>query len=85
MIGTQKTGTIEGVVIYAVGTQGLQVEVDGKPARLAIVTDDGQIIASGPAVAREAEAVSINCYRELWKGRGHLRVVGTPIKPSGQH
>jgi outer membrane lipoprotein SlyB len=75
MIGTQPTGAISGVVISAVCHEGLTVTVDGKPARLAIVTDDGQVIAVGQNVAREAEAVAINSYRSLLQGKGHLRVV----------
>lgn len=74
MIGTQPTGAIAGVVISAVSHKGLTVTVDGKPARLAIVTDDGSIIAVGDVVARESEAVAVNCYRNFLKGQGHLTV-----------
>lgn len=80
MIGTQPTGTIQGVVISAVAHEGLTVEVDGKHARLAIVTDDGQIIAVGEDVAREARAVSVNCYRSFLQGTGRLRVHSKPIE-----
>lgn len=76
MIGTQPTGAIAGVVISAVAHRGLEVTVDGKPARLAIITDDGRVVADGQAVAREAEAVALNCYRNVLKGQGHLRVHG---------
>ena len=40
MIGTQPVGTISGVVISAVSHEGISVTVDGKAARLAILTDD---------------------------------------------
>lgn len=79
MIGTQPTGTIDGVVISAVSHEGLVVTVNGKPAKLAIVTDDGQVIAAGDDVAREAEAVAVNCYRGFLKGKGFLRVLSKPI------
>lgn len=79
MIGTQKTGTVPGVIISAVAHEGLTVLVDGKPARLAVITDDGQIVAAGPDVAREARAVSINCYRQVMQGQGHLRVLSKPV------
>lgn len=75
MIGTQPTGAIAGVTIEAVSHIGLSVTVNGKPARLAIVTDDGQIVSAGAEVAREAEAVAINCYRNFLKGKGFLRVI----------
>ena len=80
MIGTQPVGTIIGVVISAVSHEGLRVTVDGKPARLAILTDDGQVIAAGADVAREAEAVALNCYRNFLKGQGYLRVNSEPIQ-----
>lgn len=82
MIGTQPEGAISGVVISAVAHQGLSVTVDGKPARLAIVTDDGHIIAAGDQVAKEAEAVALNSYRNFLKGKGFLRVLSNPIGPS---
>lgn len=74
MIGTQSTGHVPGATISAVAHEGLTVLVDGQPAALAIVDGKGRIVASGPAVAREARAVSVNCYREFLKGAGHLRV-----------
>ena len=79
MIGNQPTNTIAGVVISAVSHEGLSVTYNGKPARLAILDDDGHIIAQGNQVAKEAEAVSLNCYRNFLKGRGFLRVNSEPI------
>lgn len=79
MIGTQATGAIDGVVITAVSHEGLRVMVNGKPGRLAIVADDGAVIAVGDAVAREAEAVAINSYRNVLKGQGFLRVISAPL------
>lgn len=81
MIGTQPEGTIAGVVISAVSHEGLRVMVNGKLARLAIITDDGQVIASGDQVAKETEAVALNCYRNFLKGQGYLRVNSEPIAP----
>jgi hypothetical protein len=81
MIGTQPTGAIDGVVITAVAHEGLSVTVNGKPGRLAIVTEDGQVVAAGDDVAREAEAVALNSYRNFLQGRGHLRVLSKPIEP----
>ena len=80
MIGTQPTGAIQGVHISAVSHEGLTVTVNGTPGRLAIVTDDGKIIAAGKDVAREAEAVAVNSYREMLKGQGWLRVMSKPIQ-----
>lgn len=80
MIGTQETGRVPGVIISAVAHEGMKVEVDGKHARLAIVTDDGQIVAIGDDVAREARAVAVNCYRSFLQGTGRLRVQSKPIE-----
>jgi hypothetical protein len=82
MIGNQPTGGIAGVVITAVAHEGFTVEVDGKHAQLAIVTDDGRIVAVGDQVAREAEAVAINSYRNFLQGKGFLRVSSRPIEPT---
>ncbi len=79
MIGTQPVGAIAGVVISAVSHEGLSVTVNGKPARLAILTDDGEVVAAGDQVAREAEAVALNCYSNFLKGQGFLRVNSEPI------
>lgn len=80
MIGTQPTGAIAGVVISAVSHEGLSVTVNGKPAHLAVVNEAGEVIAMGPHVAREAEAVAINNYRQFLQGKGYLRVIGKVIE-----
>lgn len=80
MIGEQKTGAIEGVVITAVSHEGLTVTVDGKPARLAVVADNDEIIAIGKQVAREAAAVAVNNYRGFLRGQGFLRVFSNPLE-----
>ena len=46
MIGDQPTDTIPSVHIQAVSHEGLTVTVNGRPGRLAIVTDDGEIIVT---------------------------------------
>lgn len=79
MIGQQPTGAIQGVVITAVSHEGLRVSVDGKPAQLAIVLDDGTVVTAGEDVAREAEAVAVNCYRNMLQGKGFLRVLSVPL------
>lgn len=79
MIGTQPTGAIQGVVITAVAHEGLSVLVDGKPGRLAIVDEAGNVITASPMVAREAEAVALNSYRNFLQAKGHLRVHSKPL------
>ncbi len=70
---------IDGVVISAVSHEGLSVTVGGRPAQLAVVTDDGKVIAAGQAVAREAEAVAVNSYKHTMAGKGYLRVLSKPL------
>lgn len=81
MIGTQPEGSINGVVISAVSHEGLTVTANGKPARLAVIAEDGSVVAAGDQVAREAEAVVLNCYRNFLKGQGFLRVDSELIAP----
>jgi hypothetical protein len=79
MLGTTPTGTIPGAIISAVAHEGLTVTVNGRPARLAIINEDGQIVASGPEVAREAKAVANTALQNMWKGKGWLRELSQPI------
>lgn len=79
MIGTQPTGAIEGVQISAVSHEGLSVSINGKPGKLAILTEDGKVIAAGNEVAKEAQAVAVNCYRNFLQGKGFLRILSKPI------
>jgi hypothetical protein len=79
MIGTQPTGALPGVVISSVISEGLTVRANGKPARLAVIDDEGHVLASGDQVAREAEAVAINAYRNFLEGEGRLRVSSKAI------
>ena len=58
MIGDRPTGTLPGAYISSPIWQGLAVTVNGKPAKLAIVTDDGQIYAAGDQVRERAAAAS---------------------------
>ncbi|TQL73323.1 hypothetical protein [Delftia sp. HK171] len=81
MIGTQPTGAIVGVQISAVSHEGLSVSINGKPGRLAIITEDGQVVAAGKEVASEAQAVAVNCYRNFLQGKGFLRILSKPIQP----
>lgn len=80
MIGHQRTGGLPGVVMHATSHEGLLVDVDGKRARLAVIDADGKVIAAGAEVAREAEAVALNNYRNTLKGQGFLRTYGNAIQ-----
>ena len=79
MIGEQKTGSIDGLYITAVSHEPPKAIYNGRPVRLAIIDDSGQVIAAGPQVSREFEATVINCHRNTLKGKGYLRVHSQPI------
>ena len=79
MIGPQPTGTLPGIVICATSHEGLQVLINGKPGRLAIVDEGGRVLAAGGDVAREAEAVALNNFRNTMMGKGYLRTLGKII------
>ena len=55
---------------------------DGKPARMAIVDEAGNIIEAGTAVAWAAWRVCIEAQENFWLGEGHLVVhAGPPETP----
>lgn len=78
MIGTPITNQLPGVAISGVAHEGLSVTAGGRPARLAVIDENGRVIAAGPEVAREAWNVTLKCYRNFLKGQGHLRVHSGP-------
>lgn len=70
------TGQVPGVVVSAVAHEAPVVTVNGKPARLVVVDENGQIVADGPEVAREVRNVSVNSFRQALIGKGHIRISG---------
>lgn len=50
----------------------------GLPATLAIVDEEGNVLDSGPEVAREIWDVAILAYRRYLRGEGYLRVISSP-------
>lgn len=67
-----------GIVISAVSHEGLSVHLDRKPARFAIVDENGVVISSSWLVAREVESVCINAERERLKAAGLLKDLQKP-------
>lgn len=82
MIGIPETGTLKKSVISGVCYEGLSISTkDGKPARLAVIDADGNILDAGPEVAREAWNVTLAVYKNFLIGNGHLRIFSGP--PTG--
>ena len=69
------------VIISGVSHEGPTVTVNGQLAQFVIIAEDDAIVAVGEVVAREAEAVAINSYREYLMKLGHLRVLSAPEAP----
>jgi len=51
---------------------------EGKPARLAIIDDAGQVLEAGTTVARECWYVVLQVHRNYLQDQGHLIVHSTP-------
>lgn len=79
MIGITETGTLQHGSISANVSSGYQLTTaDGRPARLAIIDADGNVVEAGDAVAREAWNVCIAVQKNFWIGQGHLVVHSAP-------
>ncbi|MCQ4297467.1 hypothetical protein NAU58_17965 [Pseudomonas stutzeri] len=65
--------------ISATVSEGFTVTTgDGKPARLAIIDDQGNVIEAGADVAWAAWKVCIEVQENFWEGLGHLVVHSSP-------
>jgi len=79
MIGIPKTDTLELGRISANISSGYEFSTaDGRPARLAIIDDNGNVIEAGDAVAREAWNVCIAVMKNFKIGQGHIVVHSAP-------
>lgn len=79
MIGIPQTGTLEKGCISANVTSGYKfTTADGRPARLAMIDDEGNVIESGDAVAREAWNVCVKVLKNFKIGQGHIVVHSAP-------
>jgi hypothetical protein len=75
MIGIPKTEALKSSIISGVCHEGLTIKTrDGQQAFLAIVDSSGNIIESGPLIAREAWNVTLAVYKNFLRGKGHLRI-----------
>lgn len=79
MIGIPKTGTLEHGHISANVSSGYKFTTsDGRPARLAIVDDDGNVVEVGDSVAKEAWNVCVAVIKNFKIGQGHIVVHSSP-------
>ena len=75
----RQAGPLSNTVIRGSTPTGLSVTTrDGRPARLAVLDEDGNVLAAGDDVARECWNVTVECQRNYWHGNGHLVVHTSP-------
>lgn len=71
--------TIIGACLKATVSTGFTVSsADGKPARMAIVDEHGNILAAGEDVSWAAWRVCVEVQENFWEGQGHLVVHSGP-------
>lgn len=85
MIQIRNSTPLQKATISAVSFDGLTVTThDGRPAMLAIIDEQGEVIEAGGNVAAAAWNVSINCHSQFLTGSGHLRVFSPPAMVVGE-
>jgi hypothetical protein len=65
------------IEIIASTTEGVRVMAHGRPAELAIVTPEGLVLVSGTEVAEAVEQASVEAFRNLLRGQGHVKTVSS--------
>jgi hypothetical protein len=79
MSNAQEIGDLQNSIISAVAYAGFAVTTaDGRPATLAVIDQDGNVIESGASVNIAAWNVAVTAYRNFLKGNGHVRVQASP-------
>lgn len=80
MIGSKPQDPTDKIQFSATAHTDLSVHVGGKPAKLAVITEDGTVVASGAKVAKSAAWVTLNTYRNFLQGKGFIKVVTEGLK-----
>jgi hypothetical protein len=75
MIRYDHDGKVGPATVRAVVHTGISITAHGRPARLAILGEDGSVIAEGQAVADAVEAAAVNAFSDALKVSGRVREV----------
>lgn len=79
MLFTPDPTPLEHARLSGAAHEGLRVTtLDGRPARLAIIDEDGNVLEEGPAVANACWRTAASVLRNFLRGLGHLRVCQGP-------
>jgi len=71
--------------ISGVSFDGLTITApDGKPARLAVIDEAGNIIEAGESISAAVWNVAIECHRQFLIGLGHLKIHSEPTGVRGK-
>ena len=77
---TAQAGTMQ---LSAVVHEGIRIDhPEGKPCRIAIIDENGQVVAGGEDVTKAVFDVAIAAFQNLLKARGHMRTYSKPINAS---
>lgn len=77
---TALAGTMQ---LSAVVHEGIRIDhPEGKTCRIAIIDENGQVVAGGEDVTKAVFDVAIGAFQNLLKARGHLRTYSKPINAS---
>ena len=77
---TALAGTMQ---LSAVVHEGIRIDhPEGKICRIAIIDENGQVVAGGEDVTKAVFDVAIGAFQNLLKARGHLRTYSKPINAS---
>lgn len=79
-MNTDHKSTLERAALVGTTAHGLSaVTSEGKPARIAIIDDDGNILEAGEPVAAACWHVVSEVQNNIWLQQGHLVVVSNPV------
>lgn len=84
MLNTPEPAPLARARMTGAAHEGLHVTtIDGRPARLAIIDDDGNILEAGDQVAAAAWRTTACVLRNFLRGLGHLRLRTTVTGDKG--
>ncbi|EQM66084.1 hypothetical protein QYE80_08265 [Pseudomonas tohonis] len=71
--------SIDGAVISANVSTGFRPTcTEGKPLRMALINEEGNVVAAGEDVAWAAWRVCVEVQENFWQCKGHLVVHSSP-------
>jgi len=66
-----------GITISGVSHAPLSISINGRPGRLAILDESGQVVNDSQDVADECAAVVVGVLHNFWAARGWIKVMNS--------